>query len=227
MFLMENIDTVGYGTRPALSESDLSKFELLKNGDFEQIYKAVLTYDTKLDSSMVKVLVSAGDEASDKDIVGAKNAINDLFKEVAMLQRLSHENIIQYLGFGERKIQVPVDPSILLVRPYFMVTKSIDGGNLGDILHTNLKPKQCIPWRCITTDHQPSFPYQTLLKAAQQLARALDYMHNKRLHDVQFIHRGNTAQLIFLLLLLSLLTRLDLSLSLSLSLRCETRQHRI
>ena len=95
-------------------------------------------------------------------------------REIAILSKLQHTNIIQLIGTG-------------YIPRRFMVLPYLSDGTLLQKLKANRKPKSLIP---LHFQYTPTFTYLRVLQLARSIARALHYMHVLAHPGACFIHRG-------------------------------------
>lgn len=100
-------------------------------------------------------------------------AVHEFDVEHGILVRISHPNIIKIMGAGRNPRR-------------FVVLEFLGGGTLGTILCSNLMK----PGLLDRLFHRSSFGFYNLLIKARELARALNYMHQKIVAGATIIHRG-------------------------------------
>lgn len=100
-------------------------------------------------------------------------AVHEFDVEHGILVRTSHPNIIKIIGAGRNPRR-------------FVVLEFLGGGTLGTILSSNLL-KPGLSGRLF---HRSTFGFYNLLSKAQDLARALDYMHCRIVAGATIMHRG-------------------------------------
>jgi hypothetical protein len=109
----------------------------------------------------------------------SNTASNELENERAILERLSHKNIVQILGLGTIPRQ-------------FIILEFVDGETLDEFILKKYCSQSSIWLRKLL--HLPKRKYTLTMNdtasISRQILSALDYLHDKFHPDVKIIHRG-------------------------------------
>ncbi|CAN0063883.1 unnamed protein product [Pylaiella littoralis] len=107
-----------------------------------------------------------------KDVQDASLVRNELELELALLQRVRHENIVRLLGAGR-------DPEL------FLVISKLDGGTLAQRCDQGPRLRD----RRARFKGQQPFSRMELLRCARQLASALGHLHEEAIPGRMVVHR--------------------------------------
>lgn len=109
----------------------------------------------------------------------SNTASNELENERAILERLSHKNIVKILGLGTIPRQ-------------FIILEFVDGETLDEFILKKYCSQSSIWLRKLL--HLPKRKYTLTMNdtasISRQILSALDYLHDKFHPDVKIIHRG-------------------------------------
>ena len=109
-----------------------------------------------------------------EELQSDKNAMVEFALESEILRRISHPNIVQILGAGT-------------VPRRFLVSENLQAGTLGNILKRRADEMKSTP----KLFRRPFFTFREVLLKAQELASALEYLHDHVFEGACIIHRGD------------------------------------
>eukprot|EP00607_Mallomonas_marina_P010052 CAMPEP_0182419702 /NCGR_PEP_ID=MMETSP1167-20130531/4089_1 /TAXON_ID=2988 /ORGANISM="Mallomonas Sp, Strain CCMP3275" /LENGTH=316 /DNA_ID=CAMNT_0024594761 /DNA_START=272 /DNA_END=1222 /DNA_ORIENTATION=+ len=138
--------------------SELGDIKHLTDGSNSQIFNGIVRESNK--PTIIKMM-----KMSPRDI---ENANREFALEKDVLIRLSHPNIVEYMGHGKEDGRS------------FICLEALKGGSLSSVLNAYKYENPCggVP-----------FTYERILEIGVSLARALNYIHYKFSEEATIIHR--------------------------------------
>lgn len=152
-----------------LSAGSFGDMQYLASGSNSDVFRA--TYgDINVVVKMLKVKLR-----------NSRLALQELNLEHGMLARMTHENIIDFLGAGE-------NPQKLIVLEY------LGGGTLHQLLHEEMKTSQVLNFSALFK-RKSCLPIEQCVRMARDISSALDYLHDKCWPGACIIHRGEIVKI--------------------------------